>query len=95
MEHWSESFSKVGIMLSVMLIILGCLMLVVLLTSCSSGEESWTRVNRDRAYRQACMEFGYPEFWENIDTDIIFCMRRTECSDDVIKLTTLRSRERG
>jgi hypothetical protein len=77
---------RVTLYLASILTILALLVLV----SCGSGEDSILRVERERAYQQACMEFGYPEYWRNIDTKIVFCMRRSECTDDIVKLSDLR-----
>lgn len=99
MKYRDEALSRIGITLAVMIMILGCFMLVVSLSSCGSEhvtlEDGTTLIStaweRDS---KACMEFGYPDHITYSD-GTVFCLRRSECSDDVVKLATLQSRERG
>lgn len=68
------------------------LLLFAVLASCGSGEDSLFSVERHRAHKEACLEYGYPDYWVSVDTKVVFCLRRSECTDEVVKLSDLRKR---
>lgn len=67
--------------------------LAYLLASCGGPPES-SGYSRHQVALQACYEFGYPEV-TIFDDGEAYCLRKSECSDEVIKLTTLQARHRG
>ena len=84
------------VILIVMAMLLTAICLIGILSSCGSGVRTEDGItvfgNAWEQNSKACMEFGYPDHVTYSD-DTVFCLRRTECSDEVVKLTTLQGRE--